>query len=261
MMLKFSCSYVRERVLYKSGKTWDDVHGPLQRGLNLYIKWGRDHNLSLNASKTKAMMLCSKPKRNMLNRPTHFNAGNSKIAFVENVCYLGCIIDNELTMIPQYKAVYRRVEQKVFMLGKLPYLVDKKSAILVYKQDILPYIDYGSFIILACNIGRRRDIQTLQNDALRLRMRYKLADHVSIERLHHEANLQSIEQRGHYQLLKLLYDYSRDDLNVKAPVRQTRAASKIAFKIPSRCMDRCLHSPLYFGSKIWNNLDINVQRD
>ena len=149
-----------------------------------------------------------KVKRNDLNRPAPFNAGNSIITFVENFCYLGCIIDNKLTMVPQYKAVYRRVEQKVFMLGKLRYLIDKKSALLVYKQTILPYIDYGSFIILACNNGRRKHIQTLQNDALWSCLRYKLSDRVTIERLHSEANLQSIEQRGQYQLLKLLYDYS-----------------------------------------------------
>ena len=46
-------------VLYKRGGTWGDVHEPLQRGLNEYIKWCHDHNLSLNASKTKAMLLCN----------------------------------------------------------------------------------------------------------------------------------------------------------------------------------------------------------
>ena len=87
-------------------------------------------------------------------------------------------------MLPQYKAVYRRVERKVFMLSKLRYLIDKKSATLVYKQAILPYIDYVGFILLVCNMGRRRDIQKLQNHALRLCLRYKLADRVSVRRLH-----------------------------------------------------------------------------
>ena len=247
-------------VLYKTGDTWDDVKGPLQRGLDVYICWGKDHNLLLNATKTKAMILCSKAKHDILDSPAPFNAGNSKIAFVDNFCYLGCIIDNELTMIPQFKAVYRRVEQKVFMLCKLRYLVDKKSATLVYKQAILPYIDYTSFILLSCNVGRRREIQTLQNNALRLCLRYKLADRVSIRRLHCEANLQSVEQRGEYQLLKLLYSYSKAETNIKVPVRYTRAATKVVFKIPSRCTDKFLSSPLYKGTKLWNNLDVTVQR-
>ena len=80
------------------------------------------------------MVLCSKANHNMLDSPASFNAGNSKISFVDNFCYLGCIIDNELTMIPQCKAVYRRVEQKVFMLCKFRHLTNKKSATLVYKR-------------------------------------------------------------------------------------------------------------------------------
>ena len=165
------------------------------------------------------MVLCSKANHDMLDSPASFNAGNSKIAFVDNLCYLGCIIDNELTMIPQFKAVYRRVEQKVFMFCKLRHLIDKKSATLDYKQAILPFKDYASFILLSCNVCRRKEIQTLQNNALCLCLRYKLADRVSIRRLHCEANLQSVEQHGEYQLRKLLYGYSKVETNIKVPAR------------------------------------------
>ena len=113
---------------------------------------------------------------------------------------------------------------------------------------------------MSCNVGRRREIQTLQNNALRLCLRYKLTDRVSIRRLYCEANLQSVEQRGEYQLLKLLYSYSKAETNIKVPVRYTRAATKVVFKIPSRCTDKFLTSPLYKGTKLWNNLDVNVQR-
>ena len=46
-------------VLYSSGKAWDDIHYKLQAGLDTYIMWGREHNLSLNAKKTKAMLVIS----------------------------------------------------------------------------------------------------------------------------------------------------------------------------------------------------------
>ena len=93
------------------------------------------------------------------------------------------------------------------MLGKLRYLVDKKSAILIYKQTILPHLDYVGFTLLSCNVGDRRSLQTLQNNALRLCLHYRLADRIRIERLHTEARIQSIEQRCIFQLLKLLFDY------------------------------------------------------
>ena len=36
-------------VLYNSGVIWNEVHGPLQRMLDVYIKWGFENCLHLNA--------------------------------------------------------------------------------------------------------------------------------------------------------------------------------------------------------------------
>ena len=54
------------------------------------------------------------------------------------------------------------------MLGKKRYLVDRKSAILIYKQTVLPFLDHVGLVLLTCNIGMRKDLQMLQNNALRL---------------------------------------------------------------------------------------------
>ena len=247
-------------VLYSSGRTWPDIHLRLQAGLDKYIAWGNEHNLTLNAKKSKAMILCSRTKRDCLGSPAPFNVGNSKISFVNNFRYLGCILDHELTMVPAYNDIHRKVEHKNYMLGKIRYLLDKKSALLVYKQTVLPFLDYVGFVLLSCNIGLRRELQILQNNALRLCLRYRLADRVSIQRLHLEANLQSVEQRGIFQLLKLLYGYSRNRNHLKAPIRLTRAGTKVVFDIPTKCTDKYLNSPLYKGSQIWDLLPENVQR-
>ena len=100
-------------VLYTSGPSWVEIHRNLQESLDIYIEWGKEHNLSLNAKKTKAMIVCSATKREIVLDPAPFNAGNSRISFVDNFCYLGCIIDSGLTMLPAFKDIYRKVEQKV----------------------------------------------------------------------------------------------------------------------------------------------------
>ena len=60
------------------------------------------------------------------------------------------------------------MEQKIFMLCKLLYFLDKNSKLLVYKQAILPCVDYVSFIQLSCNLGMHKDLLKLQNNVLRL---------------------------------------------------------------------------------------------
>ena len=80
--------------------------------------------------------------------------------------------------------------------------------------------------------------------ALQLSLRYKLADRDAVDQLHREANLQSIEQRCELQLLKLSYDYSKGLDHVKPIQRLMRAANKIMFKLPTKCSEKYLNSPL-----------------
>ena len=82
-----------------------------------YVNWGEDPNLKLNVPKTKAMYINNSDKKEEVEGYAPFNAGNRPISFV-NKCYLGYILYNEMTMVPEYKFVYRRVEHKVFLLGK-----------------------------------------------------------------------------------------------------------------------------------------------
>ena len=88
--------------------------------------------------------------------------------------------------------------------------MDQKTALLINKQAILPYFDYGGFLLVTCNQGQKKDLQTLQNNALRICFRYNLVDRVSEQALHYEGNIQSPEQRRDLQLLKIMYKHSRN---------------------------------------------------
>ena len=87
-------------VLYRSGIAWNDVHGPLQRMLNVFVTWGSNHGLYLNAEKTKCMIVANRGKLNATNDPAPFNAGNRQIMFVKTFLYLGITLDNELLLEP-----------------------------------------------------------------------------------------------------------------------------------------------------------------
>ena len=134
--------------------------------------------------------------------------------FVHTYCYLGSVLNDELTLENEYKALDRKLEQKVYMLGKLRYYIDKRTALLVYKQSVLPYLDYSGFLLVSATQRQIKDLQTLQNNALRLCLRYNLIDRVSEGRLHNEAALQNLKQRRKKQLLKLMYYQSKTAKNV-----------------------------------------------
>ena len=72
--------------------------------------------------------------------------------------------------------------------------------------------------------------------------------------------MQSLEQRRSLQLLKIIYQQSRDPQNVKIATRPTRAADKIVFNVPSKCTTKYLNSPYYQGIQLCNQLSEQTQR-
>ena len=104
-----------------------------------------------------------------------------------------------------YEFVKRRLEDKNVVLSKIRKYIDSNTSILIYKQAILPLVEYAGFVLISCSIGQRHKVQTLQNNALRLCKRYYLRDRVRIDHLHNECNIIGLEQRRHRQLLRLMY--------------------------------------------------------
>ena len=243
-------------VLYKSDICCDHILECLQRGLNTYVEWGEQNNMYLNASKTKTMLVCPTKSHNLY-QP--ISSMGKTIQFVNNFNYLGVIIDDQLTFIPYYNLVKRRMENKIFVMSKIRKYVDIRTALLIYKQAVLPLIEYAGFVLVSCTIGQRYDLQVLQNNALRLCKRYHLLDRIDINRLHLECKVLGLEQRRRKQLLRIMYMHSRDVNNIKVPVRVTRAISKVTFKTASRCTGKYMNSPFYKGTLLWDNLSANMQ--
>ena len=125
---------------------------------------------------------------------------------------------------------------------------------------VLPVLDYAGFLLISCNLGERRELQLLQNDALRTCCLYNRADHVRIEDLHKNVHLLGLEQRRIKQLLRLMYLHSKDPDVLKVAERHTRNSTKVVFKTMGKCKTVYLNSPFYKGKLLWDKLTENVQK-
>ena len=68
------------------------------------------------------------------------------------------------------------------MLRKIRKYLTFDAAVTVYKQTILPIIDYAGFLLIACKMEDKNDVQKFQNDILRICTMSCLADRVSIKK-------------------------------------------------------------------------------
>ena len=143
-----------------------------------------------------------------LSNPRYFAMGNYDINFVRGYVYLGVTIDDVMSLVPLVITVKQRISDKIFMLRKISRLLTLESAVLAY---ILPIIDYAGFLIIACRKDDKRDLPVLQNDTLRICNMSRISDRVSIEELHANCKIVSLEQRRRKQLLGLMFLLSKDE--------------------------------------------------
>ena len=247
-------------ILSLSGNNWLTIHERLQEDFNAIIDWTLRNNLRLNPSKTNAMIIGTNSRISNLNNPAQMKYMENKIKFVKQCAYLGIVIDNTMSLVPLVKNVKKRVTNKMFMLRKLRKFLTFDASLAIYKQMILPFIDYAGFLLISCRLGDKGDLQKLQNEILRICDKLKVADMVSIQKLHGKCKILSLEQRMRKQLLWLMFILSKEVDLIKPSARVTRNASKIVFKIPTKITPKYEKSSFYMGTKLWDGLSSDIQR-
>ena len=145
------------------------------------------------------------------------------------------------------------------MLRKILKYLNFDATICIYKQTILPLIDYSGFLLLACKQKDLDDLQKIQNDVLRICNQTKLSDKVSVKERHKKCKIIGLKQRMQKQLLWIMYIISGDDTFIRLPPRETRSALKIVFKVPVKILPVYEHSPYYTGTNLWNGLKKETQ--
>ena len=71
-----------------------------------------------------------------------------------------------MTLAPLFAKVKEVVSNKIHNLIKMRNDINTNCALLIYKQTILPLLDYAGFMLISGNVSDRNDLQTLQNDVL-----------------------------------------------------------------------------------------------
>ena len=180
------------------------------------------------------MVFSTRNRLSNVDRNIGFNMNGHEIGYVKNYSYLGIIIDESMSLTPLIKDVKKKISNKIFMLRKIRKYLTFDAAVSVYKQTILPIIDYAGFLLISCRKEDKNDLQKLQNDILRICNMSKLADRVSIPVLHKKCKIISLEQRMRKQLLWLMYILAKDPLYLRVSNRVTRSAGKIVLKCQPR---------------------------
>ena len=116
-------------------------------------------------------------------------------------------------------------------------------------------------MLISGNVSDRSDLQTLQNNALRICYNVRLRDRIAIVAMHNQAKPLSLEQRRRKQLLYLMFIYKNrhDDIR-RVHARNTRGANVYSFVREKYNNVKFKNSPYYKGSLIWDSLPVETRR-
>ena len=136
----------------------------------------------------------------------------------------------------------------------------EKATLDVIKTMFCSIVDYGNIFLSSCNEGDLKDIQTMQNNALRCC--YKITDprNHHIHDLHSAANIIMVDIRRDRQILTCIWrNIKKGFITLMVPTRQTRFTEGPTIYLPVPRTELFKKSVFYYGANLWNKLPLNIR--
>ena len=123
--------------------------------------WLKLNKLSLNVSKTKAMVFTT-PQKNI--EPPKIKIDSTPIEYVDEFNFLGIIIDKNVTWKSHIRYIRNKLSKVAAILSKLKHILPKPTLLTLYNSMFLPHINYGILLWGSSS----ESLVTLQKRAVRI---------------------------------------------------------------------------------------------
>ena len=218
--------YADDAALYTSNINVDIIEDTLQNDLLNFSYWCNQNKLTVNVKKTK-YVIYGTLKLLQKSRNLDLAIKGDKISREQVYKYLGIYLDSHLNFNKHIDYISRIISHKIFVLSKIRYMIDQRTAIYIFKTMIAPIFDYGDIVYEGGNKNRFDKIQRIQNRGLRICLARN--DYVLTEMVHRLSIIPKLYIRRSSNLKKYMY---LQQGNIKYVVNQhipTRAHDATVF--------------------------------
>ena len=230
----------------------------LQDDLTRTADWCESFRLTVNCDKSH--VLWCHPEGDGVNYNEHRLSLKGKLLTNVTVFnYLGVLIDESCNFSPLCDRVNNSVKNKLRHMRRTKKVMEEETSLTLYKQMVLPVLDYCDFVLEGAPEGLVDDLQTLQNHCLRTSLGIWDPRLISRTELHRRCKCDKLELRRNEHLLSLMYRYTRDPDNLVVDVRVLRSNSKRKIKLQRPKDNLYKKSPLYRGNLLWSKLTAEDQ--
>ena len=251
--------YADDTVIYTANSNFRDSMREMRHDINALSLWCGTNGIRMNTDKTKMMpfgsakMLKSLPEAKI-------DIENVSLQTVSSYKYLGVNLDGQLNYSKHVSKTISCVALKLKQFRRMRPFLTTKAATMVYKNMLLPMIEYGDVFVTGVTTENKRKLQVLQNKGLRCALNRDKETH--IDDLHEEAKLWRLKDRRDLHVYNLMFDKSRKEGNLRSTRKVgavTRSCAKMQLKIARPRTEKFKKSLSYKGPKKWNNLPAETQ--
>lgn len=240
--------YADDTIIYTTSNNIHQIQTKLQSIVDKTTEWTNMNKLTVNVDKTKSIVFHRKharPKMDIL-------INNKPLEQITEYKYLGYRLDERLDFKPLLQETIKSVRHKIYLFNKVRSCITQKTAPIIYKSKILPYIDYGDVLYNEVDQTQTKKLQTLQNRAIRIA--HRLSNRTNVDEKHITHKLLHVENRRIVHLLTYMHSI-RDTSNlIDTRSLSTRQHDGRVFQLVFPKSTWFKKSFLYQGIKKWNQL-------
>ena len=163
--------YADDITIWVQGRRVPKLIRKMQRALIKVGEWSKANGFTFSSQKSNAILFRRNLRRIDLTTLPPLSINDETIPVVEEVKYLGVILDCKLNLNSHVEYLKSRVHQRMSVLkcvaGK-SYSADRTILLRMYKAMIRPIIEYASFILDGPGNRRVESLEAVQNAALRV---------------------------------------------------------------------------------------------
>ena len=136
-------------------------------------------------------------------RDLHVKLNGEILKQSDHFRYLGVDIDSCLTWKKHVSNLSARMYPKLKILNRISAFLGCKTLLRIYKQTILPVLDYGCMVWAECGKGNSQQLERLQNQAMRIILSANRKTCTQVMRT--KLGLLSLNSRRRFLRLQLVY--------------------------------------------------------
>ena len=253
--------YADDTALYTDANSHIELLLNLRLELSMVSEWLKANRLTLNIKKTKFIVFGTRQRLRQV-PPLNLSINGEQLEQVDNMKYLGVILDQFLTFDQHTDYIHSKAVKKLGIVRKARDFLDLGTSVKLYQSLVLPHMDYCDIIYSCTSESNLQKLQKIQNCACRILLRADRRAHVN--ELHNRLNFLNLKQRRELHLSVECYKQVSNSASSlhhffkKRTGRNTRTGDT-KYEVPNikSAMGRRCFS--YRGPVHWNDVAENLK--